>query len=145
MNLIDRVNGTQQTIDKFYGQPFKWGVSDCGQLAGQHLEALGIKTQLGEVGSYKTERGAKLALKRLGATSMEDVVDQLGFERIAPASATVGDIVGFPGGSDEKPWTALGVLCSSDHILAFADPEQTGEARGELGPVHVCTVAWRVA
>lgn len=145
MNLIERVDGTQKTIDAFLDQDFKWGERDCGQLAGTHLEAFGTKTPLSQAGNYTTERGAKRVLVRLGVQSMEELVDGLGFERIAPASAIVGDIVAFPGGTEDAPWTALGVHCGTDRILGFADPEGTGTPRCVFGPVSVCTLAWRVA
>lgn len=144
MDLISRVTNTQTTIDNFLHSEFIWGQGDCGQLAGQHLENLGIATPLADAGNYRTERGAKLALCRLGASSMEDVVDGLGFERIAPASAIVGDIVGLPGGQDDKPWTALGVHVGGAQIMAFAHVAGDGPTC-ELGPIDVCSVAWRVA
>lgn len=144
MNLIERVKATQETIDTFVGLPFEWGVGDCGQLAGQHLEALGIETPLARVAGYTTEIGARRAIRKLDANSMEDVVDALGFERIAPAAALVGDLVGFPGGRDEDhAWTALGVHTGGDRIIGFADPDGSGGAC-HWGPVSICTVAWRV-
>jgi hypothetical protein len=143
MNLIDRANGTQTTIDNFAHTEFAWGSRDCGQLAGQHLEILGFETALKAAGNYKTERGAKIALGRLGFPDMEAVVDALGFERIAPAMAITGDIVGFPGGSEEKPWTALGIHVGGDRVMGYADVLGEGPTC-EFGPVSVCTVAWRV-
>lgn len=142
-SLIERVAATQATTDEYHERPFKWGEGDCARLAASHLFNLGIATQLDRAGNYSTERGALRALKRLGASSMEDLADQLGFARIAPAAAIVGDIVGFPGGREDAPWTALGIHCGGDKILGFADPDGSG-ARCEYGPVSVCTTAWRV-
>lgn len=144
MNLVERSDGTQITIDNFAHQPFEWGKFDCGQLVGAHLEGLGISTPLVAAGNYKTERGAKLAIARVGAKSMEDIIDALGFERIAPASAITGDVVGFPGGTEEKPWTALGVHVGGDRVMGFADVLGEG-ATCEFGPIDVCSVAWRVS
>lgn len=144
MNLIERRDATQKTIDRFAHTDFAWGERDCGQLAGHHLEACGIETPLSDAGNYKTERGAKLVLARLGVKSMEEIVDGLGLQRIAPASALVGDLVGMPGGTNEEPWTALGVHVGGDRVMAFADVVGNGPSC-EYGPVTVCTVAWRVA
>jgi len=143
-SLIDRVTHTQATIDAFLYRPFAWGSADCAHLAGSHVERFGVQTALGEVGKYATERGAKRKLRSLGVTSMEELADAAGFERIPPASALVGDLVGFPGGQEGDEWTALGVHVGGDRIMGFADPDGAG-ARCEYGPVSICTVAWRVA
>lgn len=143
LNLIDRVTATQATIDTYHECPFEWGQADCARLAAHHLQTLGLNTRLDEAAGYSTELGAKRALKKLGANSMEDLADAMGFERIPPASAIVGDLIGFPGGREGAEWTALGVHVGGDRIMGFADPDGTG-ARCELGPTHVCTVAWRV-
>lgn len=140
MTLLERVERTQRTIDEFFGQPFRWGRADCGILAGRHLENMGFTTRLSEARRYTTEIGARRAMTALGCSSMEDFIDAYGFERIPPAMALPGDIVGFPGWSDERPWTALGVMVDAgEHLIGFAN--------GEImrGPSHVCTVAWRVA
>lgn len=142
-DLIARVTATQTTIDTYHERAFEWGEADCARLAAHHLQSLGVTTRLDEAASYTTEIGAKRALKRLGATSMEDLADAMGFERIPPASAIVGDLVGFPGGREGAEWTALGVHVGGDRIMGFADPDGSG-ARCEFGGAHVCTVAWRV-
>lgn len=143
MDLIARVDATQKTIDHWLDAVFEWGSSDCGQMVGSHLEALGFDTPLSVAGTYTTELGAKRVMRKLGASSMEDFLDKLGFERIAPASAITGDVVGFPGGSEGEEWTALGVHVGSDRIVGFAAaPDEAAIVRA--GPVSVCTVAWRV-
>jgi hypothetical protein len=142
MNLIVRVAAAQATIDQFLEKPFEWGTNDCAQLAAFAVEQLGFETVVSKAGRYKTQRGARRALARLGAKSMEDLPDAMGFERIAPAMALPGDIVGFPGGdtdAEEDRWTALGVCIGQDRILGFAN------GICDVGPFSVCTVAWRVA
>ena len=143
MELIARVIGTQKTSDKWLDQDFKWGTADCGQMVGDHLDSLGFTSPLSKAKPYKTELGARRVMKKLGASSMEDFLDQLGFDRIAPAAALPGDIVGFPGGTDDHEWTALGIHVGGDKIAGFAAAD--GEnAIVRIGPVSVCTVAWRV-
>lgn len=142
MNLIERVTATQATIDDFLFKPFEWGTADCGQLAGSHLERLNIAAP--KPRNYSTELGAKRALSDLGATSMEDLCDALGLERIAPAAAVVGDLLGFPGGTEEDQWTALGVHTGGDKLIGFADSGNGDGVRCEWGPVSIATVAWRV-
>lgn len=140
MTLLDRVENTQKTIDEFFGQPFEWGKADCAILAGRHLESMGFETLLSKARHYSTEIGARRAMTALGCRSMEDFVDAYGFERIPPAMALPGDVVGFPGGDDDRPWTALGIaIDAGEHLIGFANGEVM------RGPAQVCTVAWRVA
>jgi len=140
MTLLDRVTRTQRTIDEFYGQPFSWGNADCGILAGRHLENLGFTTLLSKARKYSTELGARRAMKALGCSTMEEFIDAYGFERIPPAMALPGDVIGFPGGDDEAPWTALGVMIDAgENLIGFANGAVM------RGPSHICTVAWRVA
>jgi hypothetical protein len=142
ISIIERVNATQKTINDFLFKSFEWGACDCAHLVTAHLAELNLPTRLTEAGNYSTELGAKRAMKRLGAKSLEDFLDAMGFERIPVASAVAGDIIGLPGGTEEHQWTALGVH-TGDRILAFAD---SGDGvRCEWGPISVCTVAWRVA
>ncbi len=142
MTLIARVEATQNTIDKWLDKTFEWGSADCGQMVASHLQEFGLTTPLEAAGRYSTELGAQRAVRKTGAKTMEDIVDQMGFTRISPASAIVGDIVGFPGGRDEDHvWTALGVHTGSDKIIGFAAAPGE-EAVVRAGPVSVCTVAW---
>ncbi|HEY0011552.1 MAG TPA: hypothetical protein VGB79_01720 [Allosphingosinicella sp.] len=139
MNLLARVAAAQSTIDRFLFTPFEWGKADCAHLVGHLLIELGLDDPNAKARNYSTELGARRAMRHLGYADMTDAIDALGFERIPPAAALPGDIVGYPGGEDGKEWTALGVALGQDRILGFAN------GRGEWGPVSVCTVAWRVA
>lgn len=142
MNLFERVTATQRTIDDHLFKPFAWGVHDCAILATNHLANLGYTTRFAEAGRYKTERGAIRAMKRLGHDDLEGFADAMGFERIAPAAALVGDIVGLRGGTEAREWTAIGVCVGNGRVIAFAD---TGNGpRCEWGPVEACKIAWRV-
>ena len=61
----------EQTRDK----PFEWGANDCCTLASGAVIAQGYKDPMKEFrGRYKTERGAKQALKREGFDSIADAV-----------------------------------------------------------------------
>jgi hypothetical protein len=139
MNLMERVAATQQTIDEFIEQPFQWGKFDCGILAFKHLENCGLKSPLSTLGKYTTERGAKKEIVKLKARNMEDIIDAMGFERIAPQSALPGDIVGYPGGEEGKEWTSLAISIGSGSAIAFANDLCL------RGPINLATLAWRVA
>lgn len=144
MKLYQKVEATELTFQKYHRQPFQYGTCDCATLASDHLINLGFASRITEAGKWKTERGALRACRRLGHSDLTGVIDEYGFERIAPASATVGDIVGLPGGTDQHEWTALGVCTGEGRVIAFV-PDEAGGATCEFGPVGFCTVAWRVA
>jgi hypothetical protein len=56
-----------QWLDQAAREPMEWGRTDCALTAAAAVEALtGKHPAPGLVGSYKTERGALGALKRLG-------------------------------------------------------------------------------
>jgi hypothetical protein len=142
MDLITRVAATQQTIDQFYEQDFKWGERDCGVLAHQHLLNCGFPdTPYNQMRAYRTAKGCKRAMLRLGHSGTEDVIDSMGFERITPAAVLPGDLVAFPGGDEDgDEWLALGVAVDAgEHIIGFA------QGQCLRGPVSVCVLAWRVA
>ncbi len=142
MKLFERVTATQRTIDDHLHKPFIWGELDCAILATNHLANLGYTTRLKEAGNYRTELGAIRALKRLGYNDLADIGDAMGFERIAPAAALVGDIVGLRGGTEAREWTAIGVCVGNGRVIAFADAGNG--PRCEWGPIEACKIAWRV-
>ncbi|TXI01183.1 MAG: hypothetical protein E6Q76_17465 [Rhizobium sp.] len=136
--LIVRVNAAQSVIDKFLGQPFQWGSSDCACLAAFSLRQLGYDNPLSGIETYGTYRGAKKAMKRAGITGFADHFEQkLGLERIAPAMALPGDLVLIPGEHPETFDGALGVAIGQGRILGFAN------GIGDFAPDHICTAAWR--
>ena len=142
MNLLTRAEKTQATIDAYFQKPFEWGTCDCAHLATDHLAQFGYATRLKEAGNYRTEFCAIRALKRLGYHDLADIGDAMGLERIPPAMALAGDVVGLPGGTDEHSWTAIGIALGGGRVLAFAD---IGNGpRAEWGPISACTIAWRV-
>lgn len=86
-----RVAATSATFDRFNGRPLVLGETDCVRMVVFHLKQLGFKGPLPHIGTYSTPAGARRALKRLGVTSVSEIMDR-NFLRIAPAEALVGDI-----------------------------------------------------
>lgn len=85
---------------------------------------------------YSTETGAVRALKRTGFADLIEAVDALGLERIAPAAAKTGDLVGMP---CEGPWgCALTVAVGNGRVFGFLD----GMAQVQIPSAF--TAAWRV-
>lgn len=135
--FIRRRDAAQATFDRFAGVAMRYGYIDCVQMTAFHLDAMGCGTDLAPAGSYSTARGGVRVLKRLGFKRLSDALDGLGFARIAPAFAWVGDIMELPG--DAAPG-ALAVVLSNGRILGFH--EELGGA-DSLQPVEPIA-AWRI-
>lgn len=137
MSLEAKIKSAQATFDKFNGKPFELGKYDCARMTAFYLNGLGYKFSLLKGGSYSTEVGARLALKRLGVGSLTDILDSK-FPRLdSAASAQTGDIVSTKG--DGETGDALGIVMHRNHVLMFLE--------GVCAEVIVSefTGAWRVA
>lgn len=75
-------------------QPFDWAENSCVHFAAGAVEAQTGRDVLKGLPTWKTERGAKLALARLGGlAAATDTV----LRRIHPSQAQRGDIAGVAG------------------------------------------------
>jgi len=135
-NLEIRAAATSATFDRFNGQPFVLGQTDCARMVAFHLQKLGFPaSMLPHGGTYSTEVGARRALKRLGVTTLAEIMDKH-FLRIAPAEALPGDVVCGPGVGDTG--NAMAIRLHRSTALGFLD--------GVCGEVliHEPIAAWRV-
>lgn len=105
------------TLLKFGEKPFAYGQHDCVRLVAAHIREMGHKVSLLKGGAYKSEFGAVKALKRAGFDTLEAAIDSR-FDRIAPASAVTGDIIGLQSSGD---WPALTIALSNGRVLGFMD------------------------
>lgn len=136
--MIRRQQAAQAAVDRFKGQPWELGKTDCVRLAAFVLRKMGHRPRLGKAGSYSTKLGAVRALKRAGYDSLAAALDALGLERIAPAAARVADIVMMPG---EGPFDgALTVAVGNGRVLGFNEAVGTAEI---LQPMEFVG-AWRL-
>lgn len=135
--MVRRRDAAQATLDKFQGQPFKWGVRDCARLAAFHLRLMGYQVKMPPSGSYGSLLGARKALAKAGYDDLPAALDALGLRRIPPAAAAVGDLIQWP---SENELAALGVVLGNGRMLAY-HPEAKGAA--VLQPVQF-VAAWRV-
>ena len=137
--LLIRRSAAQACLDRFAGQAFAWGRSDCARLAAFALRGLGHNPRLARFGTYSTAIGARRALKRAGFDTIEAALDGMGLPRIPPAAALPGDIIALPSADDEA-WPALCVALGGGRVLGF---------HGEVGLAvvmqpEVWGLAWRV-
>lgn len=95
MNLAERAAATQITKDAFWGVPHSWARITCVHLLHDHLVIFGHDVPV--VPNFRTKKGAREALKAMGATSLPSLLKGLGLEEIPPAKMLVGDVAIVPG------------------------------------------------
>ncbi|CAM3282703.1 MULTISPECIES: DUF6950 family protein [Sphingomonas] len=134
--FILRANAAQATLDQWKARPMRLGTSDCVRMTASHLRRLGHKVKLPASGSYRSVRSALKALDERGYSSLADALDAMGLERIAPASAIVGDVLMLPA---EDKLGALVVALGNGRVVGYHE-EAIGAA--VLQPVKYVT-AWR--
>ncbi|MED5546134.1 MAG: hypothetical protein VYD90_12865 [Pseudomonadota bacterium] len=113
MNLVERVEVVNATIERFAGQPFEFGACDCGKMVIAHLKAMGWKVRTG--GTWKSALGLKRWLRKNGGTGAA-CIDGWGIPRIPPAARIVGDIVELEGETD---FGSFGIAVGNGRVLAF--------------------------
>lgn len=98
--LIAYVSGAART-------PFEWGRHDCALFAAGAVKAqTGKDPACGLRGQYRTAAGAMKHLRKLGYTSLGDLIGAQ-FREVSPAFAQVGDLAVV---HDDMATEALGVV-----------------------------------
>lgn len=134
MDLLYRTACAELTLAQFITMPFAWGRHDCARMTAAHVRRMGHAVSLAMFGGYTSLNGARRALKRAGYDSLEAVLDAR-FDRIAPASAWVGDIVAMEG---KDGLAALAVRLSNGRILC------THNGGFAIAHPKVMLAAWRI-
>lgn len=132
---VSPAQAAQACIDRFSGKPYEPGKRDCAILAAHLLHQYGHPVPIMKGLKYKTEAGAMRALKQTGHVDLVAAMDALGLERIAPASARTGDIIGMP--CDGLWGCALTVAVGNGRVFGFLD----GIAQVQIPSAFVA--AWR--
>jgi hypothetical protein len=92
---MTRVPGWEEAlvraIEKHTVLPFAWGISDCGYLATDCIEAITGKLPFKSFRGYKSEAGAAKKLLKAGFSDIGDLFASA-YEAIAPAMAQRGDV-----------------------------------------------------
>lgn len=123
-----------QLIDTNQSTPFQWGTFDCSQFCIQAEQAMYDETRWTDlIGGYKTKRGACGRIKRAGADSLWNLIDQR-MERLNSVKlAKRGDWIGHYTDDGES----LGILIDSRFVCVHLD-------RGLVFiPMTEAVVAWR--
>lgn len=127
----------QACIDRFNGKSYEPGKRDCAILVCHALHHAGRSVPFLKGKTWTSEAGALKLLRRLGFTGLAEAVDAAGLERIAPASARVGDIVAMP--ASNPAWDCVLTVCvGNGRVLGFI------EGRAAVVQPKAYITAWRV-
>lgn len=133
-----RADAAQATLKAFKDKPFKFGRFDCAQMLRQHLRHMRrpIKGWAGH-STYKSLAGGVKQLRKLGVSTLAELMDTE-FERIASASARIGDVLALPG--MEGPG-ALAIALGNGRVLCWVEDFPGAVVAEPLGEFEA---AWRV-
>lgn len=140
-DLIRRNRALEKVRLRFEGKPFVFGKNDCLQLVRHHLVQMGHR-RLPPAPRYSTAVGARLALRRQGADTLEQLLDQH-LEAIPPAMMLPGDIglVTAETGDGDDDFGETLVISLGQKVWGW-HPEATGLEVLILAPSAI-TKAWR--
>lgn len=117
LKAADALRGlqTEAVIEALRDVPFNWDGASCIHLARAQAFALGHPVP--RVPRFKSARGALRVLRRQGAGSVAELLDQWFERHPAPAFARIGDLVLLPGENargerDDR----LGAICIADGV-----------------------------
>lgn len=133
MNLLERIQATQKTVDAFKGRTFVDWQSDCILLIVTHARHMGRKIK---VPSYGDAKSAAAVLRKLGFKTLGEAMDHH-FTRISIANVLAGDIVESLGANG---FSGLMVAVGNGRTLGFHESIPHADI---LQPLIV-TGAWRI-
>lgn len=136
--MLKRAAATQACMDRFAWKPVEPGVRDCGKLTAHALHKQGRRATLLTGSRHKTWAGALKYIRAKGFKDLVELMDAMGLDRIAPASAWQGDIIALPSG--DAFGCSLAVALDGGRILGL------NPASGLIEPMvpHLFVAAWRV-
>lgn len=137
-DLVRRQRAIDASMRRFGGHNFKLGKIDCLKMIRAHAVAMGHRG-LPKVPDYSSPGGAMralaTALKRRGADpagDLGDLLDAVGFTRIAPAMMLQGDVALLEAEPQAPAWRAGGLVVFLGHkymgwhadspVLAICEP-----------------------
>lgn len=115
--MIRRAAAVDACMARFAWKPFEPGKRDAIKLAAHALHKMGRKVPLLSQARYRNAEGALAYIHKAGFQNLVDLVDACGLERIAPAAARPGDIVGLV--ADEAFGCSLTVAVDNGRVLGF--------------------------
>lgn len=116
LSLVDRAALVAGVRAEFAGRTFQPGAVDCVVMTRWFLAGAGVIVP--DLPHYASVRGGRLALKRLGFSSLADLIDTL-LQPIPPARRMIGDVAllqAEPGSDGE----ALAIVAGRK-LIGFAE------------------------
>lgn len=118
MNLAERARATTATKNAFWGTERNWSDTTCVHVLHAHLVNTGHLPP--DVPEFRTKKGAREALKAMGATSLPSLCRNLGLEEIAPAKMIVGDIAILPGAEGKADGIRSAItICAGNKFMGW--------------------------
>ncbi len=115
-----RAKNVNATQSKFGAKPFKWGGCDCAKMLAFHLRKFGHKVP--RATGYRSALTAKKKLLSLGYETLPALIDGIGLQNIAPASALLGDVVSF---ACDDPLGGVGIVHGNGNMMCFHEDHLT--------------------
>lgn len=138
--LVRRRDAAQDALDHWRKRKWRMGENDCLRKFARHARILGHRVKVPPARSYRTVKGALAKLEELGHADLLAAIDSLGFERIAPAAAVVGDLIALPGDDPRLP--ALTIALGNGRVVGWHEGIAHGGA-DVLQPLEF-VAAWRL-
>ena len=136
---------TESVLELVRESPFDWAGANCIRLARAQAAAMGHDVP--KVPNFKSATGALRALKKQGANSTTELLDQWFDRHPAPAFARVGDLVLLAGETDEgEPDETLGAIGIADgrgNVFAWHPDKPDGLAVIKWAQGNIIA-AWKV-
>lgn len=141
MTLAERARKTEAVIGRYRDKPFDWADAHCILLA--HEQAVGMGHKVPAVPSFHSLKGAKLALKKRGVSTVAGLLDKY-FKRLpAPAFMLVGDLCTLPGDPDDDGLECVCIADGQGNLFGWhaSDPSKLSVIKFAMADV---AAAWRL-
>lgn len=118
-----------RVIEKHAKEPLQYGISDCGQLAADAVEAVTGNDVFKDYRNYKTEVGARRILKKAGCRDLAELFAKH-LESVHPFFAKRGDIgvVEQNGDICAGVFTGTGFACKSETGIFYLNIDAVTQA-----------------
>jgi hypothetical protein len=111
---------TERTVAKYRARPFDWDGATCIHLARTQLRNMGHRPP--RIPRFYSIIGARRSLKQAGASSIVELIDNLGLERIPPAMMLIGDLAVLPG---DEGFDSV-VVCAGGALIGWTEDHHDG-------------------
>lgn len=138
--MLKRAAATRACMERFAGKPMDWTARHCGKLAAHAMHKMGRKATLLTACRSTTAAGAIKYIRKAGFVDLVDLMDATGLQRIPPAAALPGDIIGLASEPGDGFGCSLTVALDNGRVLGC------NPGTGVIEPMipHIFVAAWRV-